>query len=207
MSPALNLVALDMSMTAAGLARVRITADGQTLEPEVQTVGEDGHKDDTDVMTLERHRRQALRYRNWLRAGVLEADDVTLLTVEGPVVHNKTAFAHKNAGMWWIALNYLMPDVTGLAVVNPSTVKRYATAYGGGQKHASKAHMMLAVDRMRPSLGVRDDNQADAFVMLDMLATELGHPLAVSPQRVGDPSARATVDWPDFVRTYRAARP
>lgn len=206
MSPALNLVGIDLSLTSAGGARVRVEADGTTGDPELITFGEKGKATATTRETLDRIRRQALRARNFLRAGVLAADDVTLFIIEGGAFAASTAHAHTIAGNWWVSMNYLVPDATAFAVVQPATVKRYATSFGGGKK-ADKSQMLLAANRMRPALDVRDDNQADAFVMLDMLATELGHPLAVSPQRVGDPSARATVDWPDFVRTYRAARP
>ncbi|MEU8371194.1 hypothetical protein [Micromonospora tulbaghiae] len=118
-----------------------------------------------------------------------------LIAVEGPAYGTQRAGIqrghHERAGLWWLTTQRLWVNKIPLAVVDPTSLKRYAT----GKGNADKAAMMLAVARRFPWFDGGED-EADALWLAAMAADHLGHPMCDMP--AAHRKALDAVQWPDL---------
>jgi crossover junction endodeoxyribonuclease RuvC len=175
----LKVLGIDLSLTAPGVA---LAAAGELT---TETV-----KIPTAMRGIERleHIRAVLGDWAWGKG-------VALAVVEGPSYGSQAGQSghHERAGLWWLVRVDLHRHEIPVAVVPPSTLKRYATGKGTAPKDA----MTLAADRRFPAAGVSDNNSADAAFLAAMGARWLGEPVDDMPQ--AHLAAMAGAAWPDAV--------
>jgi hypothetical protein len=163
-------VGLDLSLTSTGLGRLTggtlTTARFRTKPGTFQRDDDRAERADT----LGRYRRIAAACCEW-------ATDAALVVVEGPSLHSKGSAFHQLAGLWWYVLDALDAAGQTWLVVDPSTLKVYAT----GKGNAGKDDMLAAAIRRLGWAGSGND-EADAAWLAAFGADLLGAPLVDLPQ-------------------------
>ncbi len=163
---------LDLSLTGAGIAGAGWA----------RTLGSKGKRTDTYAMRRVRLHRLADRILDTV-------GPCDLAVVEGPSYGSRGAGTWDRAGLWWLVVDRLAARDIPVAVVTPSARAKYATGDGRAGKQA-------VVEAVGPRYGValRDDNQADAYVLLAMGHDWLDESLADVPKK--NRQALARVEWP-----------
>ena len=166
----LKVLGLDLSLTCTGVAGRGWT---DTIKPHAKMRGED---------RLLFIRQQIVT--TWVPGAALVA-------VEGPSYGSTGRGQHERAGLWWMVACALRTHGVPVAVVPPSSLKKYATGRGVGDKD----DVMREVTRRFPWFAGKND-EADALVLAAMAADHLGQPMADMPKthRV----ALDAVQWPDL---------
>jgi crossover junction endodeoxyribonuclease RuvC len=177
-----NILGLDLSLTATGIAIVRTGDEGD-------------HRYRTEVIkrpakARDWPERQQVR---WMIDEILTVVyDVgaqwDLAVVEGLAFGSKTGHAATRAGLWWLVTDHIYVDMP-LAVLSPAARAKYAT----GRGNAGKDDVMREVARRFPHFGGGED-EADALVCAAAGADHLGHPIAAMPAT--HRAALAAVEWP-----------
>ena len=123
-----------------------------------------------------------------------------LAVIEAPSYASDSGTRHQLYGAWWIAAHALWVAGVPYATVPPSTLKKYATGYGGSAKHkVGKPEMVAAARRAWPGVDIpAAGDEADALWLAAMGSHRLGRPLA--HQSVSAAKALAVVDWPALDR-------
>lgn len=172
-----RVIGLDLSLTATGLAlydgaRATITTGpGQHIEDQHDRIA---------------YIADEVTERTW--AGT--SSGPVLAVLEGPSYGSTGAHTWDRAGLWWLTYHHLHGFAVPVAVVPPSTLKRYATGKGA----ATKADMRMALFQ-RTGLDVRDDNQVDAWWLRAMGLDHLGCPVVEVPKT--HRAALEKVEWPE----------
>lgn len=125
----------------------------------------------------------------------------TLAVIEGPAYGAKGRSVHQLAGLWWIIAHDLWMNEIPYVVVDPRSLKLYATNNGNAKKEAV-AYEMTTV---HPSRDFETYDESDAYALLtmahDYYGGEMGccgaHHLFPDHKRVSQ--ALGAVDWPDFI--------
>lgn len=159
-----------VSPGGVGVVRVKSSNAGQELDDR-----------------LRRMRRQVL--------GVIDAVDVVepaLIVIEGPAFGKNNAQTHMLAGFWWLLVHGLQ-KVAPLAVVQPPTLKKFAT----GRGNAAKDEVLAAAVRGFPDIAVRGNDEADALALACMGAERFGLMHAGGFPAAGR-GAVASVRWPEL---------
>lgn len=166
----MNVIGLDLSLTAAGIAALTHPASASTPNvPRCVSVGASGSSDATDDETAIRIRRQAVAVLGTI--GKL-APKVALVVVEGvPPANPKAPGRHsERCGLYWALVGELAVRRIPVAVCAPTTLKSFATGSG----RADKRDMIDAARSLWPHARVADDNQADALLLATAGAYRLG---------------------------------
>ncbi|MFH8403759.1 hypothetical protein ACH4FX_03150 [Streptomyces sp. NPDC018019] len=166
---------LDLSLTGAGVASAGWA----------QTLGSKGRRH--DPYAVRRARLDRLADRILDTVGTCD-----LAVVEGPSYGSRGAGTWDRAGLWWLVVDRLAAREIPVAVVAPTARARYATGDGRAGKAA-----VLDATAARYGIALRDDNQADAYVLAAMGHDWLGEPLAPVPDR--HRAALARVEWPELL--------
>lgn len=165
-----NVLGLDLSMTATGIC----LPDGGTL-----TVKTDAKTKDWRLVAIRNAVSEAITF-NRVELVVMEEAPPGL---KGPAI--------KAIHMVHGAVRTCLLDLgVPYAVVNPSTLKVYAT----GRKGADKTAMTMAAYK-RAALEFEDDNQCDAWWLRTMGLDQLGAPVVTVPQ--AQRAFLASVGWPE----------
>jgi hypothetical protein len=100
-----------------------------------------------------------------------------LVFMEAPSYGSTGSGTFDRSGLWWMMFAYLVQHLGCRVVpVSPSQRMLYATGKGGG-KDAGKDAVIAAVTRRYPDLDVRDNNVADAVVLMAMARRWAGVPM------------------------------
>lgn len=196
-----HIVGLDLSLTATGVARIRVGDGIEGRWIRVDVVGSSPVRNAQYPDTLARLRSLAARVVRKAREGA-EEGDVIVFAIEGPILANPSggqaqAHVHTRAGFWWLV--YHLVEKLGLVVVvEPSKLKRYVT----GKGNTPKDGVLSAVVRLFPDVDVTDNNEADGLGLASMVARELGFPMEPSVQRV-TPAALDGIHWPEQITQRR----
>lgn len=170
-----RVIGVDLSLVATGIASARWT---ETIRPPALPVraGLDDH---------------CTRLR-WIRTQVASYTDRADLVVLEGFFGSGQAGAHERGALWWWVVNRCVHREIPLAVIQPATLKKYATGNGGADKKA-----MVAAARQRfPRVDVSgDDNRADALFLVAAGRQHLGRPLVELPDE--HVQALDVVDWPE----------
>lgn len=122
--------------------------------------------------------------------GHREPGGVELIVIEGPAYGSNNANTHMLAGFWWL-LVHALEKIAPVAVVQPSTLKKFATGNG----RADKDEMLAAAIAAFPQAGIRNNDVADAAALAACGAVWLGR----AEGGVFAPSGMASVQavrWP-----------
>jgi crossover junction endodeoxyribonuclease RuvC len=172
-----NVVGLDLSMTATGLVRIE---RGDISSGVIKSKPDDG--------TL----RGFIRRSNVIAASVLEGiDRNTLVVIEGMSFQSKSKVLDKIHAHWWNVVRIICSVVdTEPVVVSPNARAKYAT----GKGNASKDTVLASVIKRYADVNVTDNNIADALVLAGMGARFLGHPIDDLPAL--NLTAMDAIKWP-----------
>lgn len=170
------VVGLDLSLTGSGLA----DSTGRC-----GSVGEKG----VTKLPLEQRwtaiRRIAEGVWTWIQAGARLPD---LVVVEGiqATSRDSGAATEERIVLWWWVVGALLDAQVPVAVAHVSVLKRYATgrAATSGPKMVTKAELVEVVTTWgRWKIG-RDNNKADAAILVALGSHKLGHRLVeVTPKQ------------------------
>lgn len=168
------ITGLDLSLTSTGVARIE--PDGVTL-----------------------HRIQPKKLTGHGRLEYLIAEisswtsDADVVAIEGPSYGSTTGSQHERGGLWWIIAHQLWTELIPYVSIPPTSLKKYATGYGGGAK-SGKDQVLAAIIRRFPEVPVDGNDVCDAFVLAAMTADHYDHALADMPQL--NRAALEAVAWP-----------
>lgn len=159
-----NVVGLDLSLTATGVART----DGSPGGAECFVVKSKGSLNDTLAQRAERLSNLDGDIRYLIPAGAV-------IGIERPSFGSTTGSHHDRSGLWWIVVSALAP-YHRIIEISPAQVKKYVT----GKGNASKDEVMLAAAKRYPEFSIVDNNTADAVAIAAMVSRLVGLPLEES---------------------------
>jgi Holliday junction resolvasome RuvABC endonuclease subunit len=134
-----------------------------------------------------RLRLMATRVHEVVTAG----ESIRLVVIEGPAYGSNNQMTHMLAGFWWL-LVHVLDQVAPVAVVQPGTLKKFAT----GDGRAGKDEMLAAAIGAFPAAGIRNNDVADAAALAAMGAAHLGIEFGGGFAPSGRDSVQA-VHWPE----------
>lgn len=115
-----------------------------------------------------------------------------------PVIAGRGDSAVVMAGPHWLVRHWLWLHRIPYTLVTPATLKTYATGKGGGPDADKRAVTIAAQQMLHPhGVYVRNDDEADAVVLLALALHHYGRPLVPSTRRY-HAEAMGTVEWPDL---------
>ncbi|MGH3795974.1 MAG: hypothetical protein ACRDSP_13915 [Pseudonocardiaceae bacterium] len=143
----------------------------------------------------ERHRRIAAVGQG---VGVLAGSRAQLALVEAPALDADHGNAWDRAAVWWWIVGTLLNREIPVAMIAPTTLKKWATGRGGSSKHpVEKADVVRAMHAMWPGVPATCSDlrhhEAEALAMAQMCAQHLGWPV---PVRRHHGESLAVVKWP-----------
>jgi crossover junction endodeoxyribonuclease RuvC len=122
----------------------------------------------------------------------IERADPGVIIIEGPSFHSNGAYWHESAGLWHAVTIMIYKAGIPLAVVPPSTLKKFATGNGA----ASKIDMCVAAAN-RFGLESVNKDEADGLWLAAAGLQHYGWPMVRLPQ--AQVVALSKVEWPDLV--------
>jgi Holliday junction resolvasome RuvABC endonuclease subunit len=87
-----------------------------------------------------------------------------MAVMEGPAYGAKGRSVHQLAGVWWIVAHQLWRMGVPYAVVDPRSLKIYATNNG----NASKEEVAQAMSDLHPTMTFETNDESDAYTLLTM---------------------------------------
>lgn len=123
---------------------------------------------------------------------LISGEVVDLIVMEGPSYGSNNNQTHMLAGFWWL-LVHALEKTAPVAVVQPGTLKKFATGDGG----AGKDEMLAAAIGAFPGAGIRNNDVADAAALAGMGAVHLGREFGGGFAPSGRASAQV-VRWPEL---------
>lgn len=120
-----------------------------------------------------------VRMANIVQRVVDVIPDRSLVFMEAPSYGSTGSGTFDRSGLWWWMFSELVAIECRVVPVSPAQRMTYATGKGGGAD-AGKDAVIAAVTRRYPELDVRDNNVADAVVLLAMARRKVGLPMEES---------------------------
>lgn len=140
---------------------------------------------------LDRMRMQALKVLAVLDQ-VREVEEIDLIVIEGPAFGSNNNMTHMLSGFWWLLVHGL-EKAAPVAVVQPPTLKKFATGSG----RAGKDEMLAAAIEAFPGAGIKNNDVADAAALAGMGAVHLGREFGGAFASSGLASVQV-VHWPSL---------
>jgi crossover junction endodeoxyribonuclease RuvC len=180
----MTVVGLDLSLTATGICRL-----DRDEPPVLTTITSKGTAKDTVA-------ERSARLHNLADRIIAATNDFRsysphLIVVEGPSVMSKGGSNWDRAGLWWWVVGVLHSVDLPVAIVPPSTLKKWATTSGA----ADKATVAVNLARLWPDTTGANDNEWDALGLATMGAQWLDWPR--TPARAHHPAALNGAQWPE----------
>lgn len=169
----MNVVGLDLSLTATGIAAIGFPGfpghRGTETPISCVSVGARGSNGDTVADTATRIRRLAV---NIVETIADLAPTVTHVGVESvpPSARNAPGRHSERCGLYWTVVAELVGRGIPVSTCAPKSLKKFATGNG----NAPKRLMLTTARAMFPDTPIRDDNQADAVFLALAVAQRLG---------------------------------
>ena len=187
---------LDLSLTNAGIA---ILADGR---PTLLTSVGHGGKNGADYAHRSRRvRSQCQAVLNVLRDNIRNRlAGIDLAVIEGPSYGSVYGDPFDRAGLWHGVFGALDAKKVPIAVVAPSTLKKWVTGKGNADKAA-----VLATVREWCGPRVANHDEADSLALAYVGAYTLGDPIPFAPKerhRIG----LEQVKWPEGLIRCESAK-
>lgn len=169
----MKIIGIDLSLAATGIG---IVIDGHPITPVTITTSSA-----TDLGRL----------REITSGAACCAQGATLAVIEGPA-HSRSGGAghHLLAGLWWHLRHKLDRAEIPVAVVPPTSLKKWAT----GKGNAAKETVLIAALRRFPGCEIRNNNEADATWLACAGAHHLGCLGVTMPAT--NRAALDVIDWP-----------
>lgn len=180
----MTVAAIDLSLTATGFCRL---VNGGV--PELTSIKSQSQTKPTYVDRS--WRIQVLRDLILAAATGLHGPP-ELVVIEGPSVMSKGGSNWDRAGLWWQIVQHLIESKQQVAVVPPTTLKKWATGKGTADKVAVAVHM----SRLWPETDAASDNEWDATALATMGAQWLGYDV---PRRAHHETALSGAEWPPIM--------
>lgn len=114
--------------------------------------------------------------------------DTVLAVIEGPSLGSIGGSSHDRSGLWWRIVGHLHRRDIPVAIVAPTTLKKWATGSG----RADKADVAVAMSRLWPAVDVPGNDGWDGLALAHMGAQALGWPVA---SRAHHEASLLKVDW------------
>jgi Holliday junction resolvasome RuvABC endonuclease subunit len=178
----MTVIGLDLSLTGTGLCLL-----DHDEPPTLTTIASKGAIKDTVAQRSARLQNLADRILAAVYGDIPSLP--RLVVVEGPSVMSKGGSNWDRAGLWWWVVGALHAIELPVAVVPPSTLKKFAANNG----LADKATVAVNLARLWPDTTAANDNEWDALGLATMGAQHLGRPVA---SRAHHAAARAGAQWP-----------
>lgn len=173
------IVGIDPSMTATGYAIFRPDpvpelARGYTSLQRIDSKPIQNGRDakGKPAATWEDRR---VRLAGIVQRVVDQTPDGSLVFMEAPSYGSTGSGTFDRSGLWWWMFSELVAIQCRVVPVSPAQRMLYATGKGGG-RDAGKDAVIAAVTRRYPDLDVRDNNVADATVLMMMARRAAGIP-------------------------------
>lgn len=175
-----SVLGLDLSLRSTGLARVRSTGACYTW-----IIGSRGKRADTLVMRADRIADLA----GLITAGVMFSD--RLVVLEAPSYGQLGGSTWDRAGLWWAVVLKLSRINMPVAMVAPTTVKKWATGSG----KAAKGDVQKAMAGLYPGAHLKTSDEADALAMAHLGAFYRGFEPPILEHHTR--KTMAAVKWPE----------
>ena len=176
----MSVVGVDPSIASTGVFKIGLELRWERVQ---------STPDETSLHTrIERLRGMAVRIHDAVSIG----EPVELIVLEGPAYGSNNAKTHQLAGFWWLVV-HVLDKVAPIAVAQPGTVKKFAT----GDGRADKDEMLAAAIEAFPTVGVRNNDVADAAALAGLGAVHLGIEFGGGFAPSGRASVQA-VRWPSL---------
>lgn len=172
-----TVIGLDLSLTGAGVGAIQ--ADWSIIDGEPRYLTERYGRKGTRQDTLEGRFSRIEDIANSVRQFIVNELESTphLAVIEDMPFGTPGGSTFDRAGLWWMVYQQLDRLAIKTITMNVAKVKIYAT--GRGNK-VDKDEVMLAVARRYPDAPIRNNDEADAFVLAAMGARLLGSPIEKS---------------------------
>lgn len=176
-----SVTGIDLSMTSTGVAW--IGADGDTLTRSVTSKGK--ATDDLEA--------RATRIRRLTEDIAYQVPFGELVVIESPSFGSAGAGTWDRSGLWWSVVLFLMDENSnGIAMVAPTTLKKWLTGSGRAEKNTVGVH----VGRLFPTTEIKTDDEADALGLAHLGACKLGLPVSRLAIHNDKALAEVKAQWP-----------
>ncbi len=174
-----RVIGLDVSLTSTGVAGPTwaLTVHGPSLAKTPKGTRPDYEAYWHRIRTVRRHLIDFI-------------DGAELVVIEGLAFSQNDPTADQRDALWWYLVGRCITRSIAYAVVSTGTLKVYATGNG----RASKEDVVQEVQRRRPDVEFKGNDQADALCLAAMGCEHLGHPVVALPQT--HRRALDAVHWP-----------
>jgi crossover junction endodeoxyribonuclease RuvC len=172
----LRLGALDLSLTGTGIAT--------------------WHNSDLRLSTVDGTRTTGHPRLAEILVAVSALRDADLIIIEDVWLGIKGTTALRLAELHGLVKHWLWLRCIPYVLVQPAQLKLYACGKGGGVDTGKDAVLLAVERRYGAHATVRDNNQADALILLAMGLDQYGTPLATVPAK--HRAALAKVAWPEL---------
>ena len=164
-----SVVGIDPSLASTGLARVY--SNGVLEVSNVKTAGKEKDPLETTSARICAIANEILDY-------VKATPGVDMVVIESPSHGSRFGKPHERSGVWWLVVTALLNDGYKVARVAPQTRAMYATGAGNSKKDVV---LCFVRELYTDILGRRivNDDIADAILLADLGARQLGYPLPV----------------------------
>lgn len=178
----MRVLGIDLSLVKTGVGIIDYS-DPQCLA-RVELVESTGRRADS---LLDRDRRM---HRITEEITTYAPGSTTLVAVEGPAISRAGGSSWDRLGLWWRVVHRMHQANFRVVVVNPSTLKKWAT----GRGNADKSDVSVAMARLWPEVESPSNDGWDGLALATMAAQSLQWPV---PSRAHHAESLARVDWLD----------
>jgi len=182
-----RVLGIDPSLACTGVGIIDYPNKGRA-----ETVESKGKRDATVPQREDRIRslaNQVLAYTTL---------NTRLVVIEGPSLGSRGGSPWDRAGLWWRIVAGLLRRDLPVAVIPPTTLKKWATNSG----RADKSDVAVAMARLWPAVDAESNDGWDALALAHIGAQVLGWAV---PSRAHHTPALAKVEWPDLPTPVGAA--
>jgi Holliday junction resolvasome RuvABC endonuclease subunit len=187
------VLGVDSALARTGVAVIERTPDGCRARTYVITTDTPTNTGDP---VAERCRRITTIGRRF-DAIVRETPELAL--IEAPALDAEYGNSWDRAGVfWWIGHTLIDHHRTKVAMIAPTTLKKWVLGYAGSAKHpVEKGHIVAGMHEMWPGVPCTSNDlrhhECEALAMAHMCAQHLGWPVPIRSHHGGP---LAVVKWP-----------
>lgn len=185
------VLGIDSALTHTGVAVIELVDGACRARTEVVATAPAG------ATLAERHRRIDQVASG---VGARVGHHAVLALVEAPALDAHHGNAWDRAALWWWIVGTLLDRSVPVAMIAPTTLKKWAAGRGGSkQRPVEKRHVVAAMHEMWPGLPCTAHegrhHECEALAMAQMAAQHLGWPVPVRRHH-GEPLQ--VVRWPEL---------